>query len=74
MTVYENLEMGGFTVRGQGALAGCIDEVFDFFPVLKERKKQLAGTMSGGEQQMLALEDKSRKLINNKKIKKIFLF
>ena len=52
MTVEENLELGGFARIGESAdIAG----IFDLFPILEERKKQLAGTLSGGEQQMLAI-------------------
>ena len=54
MTVLENLEMGGFT-RPDKEIAGSIDEMFQRFPRLKEREKQIAGTLSGGEQQMLAM-------------------
>ena len=54
MTVRENLEMGGFT-RPKGEIAGSMDEMFQRFPRLKEREKQVAGTLSGGEQQMLAM-------------------
>ncbi len=53
MTVEENLEMGAFT-DGKDMAANMAD-VFERFPRLKERKKQLAGTLSGGEQQMLAV-------------------
>ncbi|HNB03310.1 MAG TPA: ABC transporter ATP-binding protein [Methanoregulaceae archaeon] len=52
MTVEENLELGGFSKR-EGIVAP--EEIFKFFPIFKERKKQLAGTLSGGEQQMLAI-------------------
>jgi len=52
MTVEENLELGGFSKR-EGIVAP--EEIFKFFPILNERKKQLAGTLSGGEQQMLAI-------------------
>ena len=55
MTVRENLEMGGFLLKGSQILAERLDMVFHLFPVLSEREKQLAGTMSGGEQQMLAV-------------------
>jgi branched-chain amino acid transport system ATP-binding protein len=55
MTVLENLEMGAFTRRDVGAIRSDIDRVYDMFPRLKERAKQKAGTMSGGEQQMLAM-------------------
>ena len=54
MTVRENLEMGGFT-RPDKEIEGSIDEMFQRFPRLKEREKQIAGTLSGGEQQMLAM-------------------
>ena len=54
MTVQENLEMGGFT-RPAGEIADSIADVYDRFPRLKERFKQSGGTLSGGEQQMLAM-------------------
>ncbi len=54
MTIVENLQMGAF-VRSDGEVAADIDKVFGIFPRLKERAAQLAGTMSGGEQQMLAM-------------------
>lgn len=54
LTILENLRMGGFN-REYSTLEKGYDEVFDLFPILKERAKQLAGTLSGGEQQMLAL-------------------
>jgi branched-chain amino acid transport system ATP-binding protein len=53
-TVRENLEIGAFT-RPKGTLGAAIDYVFSMFPRLKERHKQYAGTLSGGEQQMLAI-------------------
>ncbi len=59
MTVLENLELGGFSRRRAGesraALMNTMEEVFALFPRLKERLPQLAGTMSGGERQMLAV-------------------
>jgi branched-chain amino acid transport system ATP-binding protein len=55
MTVLENLEMGAFTRRDTPAIRSDIDRVYELFPRLKEREKQKAGTMSGGEQQMLAI-------------------
>ncbi len=55
MTVLENLEMGAFTITDRVAVASAIEYVFGLFPRLAERRGQLAGTMSGGEQQMLAL-------------------
>ena len=54
MTVEENLEMGAFTQPNAGVDAD-LEKVFDQFPRLKERRKQIAGTLSGGEQQMLAM-------------------
>ncbi|MBW2521531.1 MAG: ABC transporter ATP-binding protein, partial [Deltaproteobacteria bacterium] len=57
MTVQENLVLGGYvlTKRDKKDIIHEMDHVFELFPVLKERKKQLAGTLSGGEQQMLAM-------------------
>ena len=55
MTVDENLEMGAYTSRGARGYADRLDRVFTLFPRLKERRKQKAGTFSGGEQQMLAI-------------------
>jgi branched-chain amino acid transport system ATP-binding protein len=54
MSVEENLDMGAFTVRG-GNLEADKEMVFEQFPRLKERRRQIAGTLSGGEQQMLAM-------------------
>lgn len=54
MTVRENLEMGGYT-RPAAEIDGSLENVFSRFPRLKEREKQIAGTLSGGEQQMLAM-------------------
>lgn len=55
MTVEENLLLGAFTARRAGDLAARMDGVFDLFPRLRERRAQLAGTLSGGEQQMVAV-------------------
>jgi len=55
MTVQENLEMGGFLMKDKEILAQRMQTVYEMFPILKERTKQLAGTLSGGEQQMLAI-------------------
>ena len=55
MTVEENLEMGAFSRRASRKLASRLDEVYTLFPRLKERRRQAAGTFSGGEQQMLAI-------------------
>ena len=65
MSVLENLEMGGFMLPDKQTLQGKIDEVFDFLPRLKERANQLAETMSGGEQQMLAI---GRALMSNPRL------
>jgi branched-chain amino acid transport system ATP-binding protein len=55
MTVLENLEMGAYHRNDRSEIRRDMDRVFDLFPRLKERTKQEAGTMSGGEQQMLAI-------------------
>ncbi|MGE0848237.1 MAG: ABC transporter ATP-binding protein [Hyphomicrobiaceae bacterium] len=55
LTVEENLEMGALLPRARGAMAETMREVFAMFPRLAERRNQAAGTMSGGEQQMLAI-------------------
>ncbi|MBV9690172.1 MAG: ABC transporter ATP-binding protein [Ktedonobacteraceae bacterium] len=55
MTVLENLEMGAFTRRDRAEIKADMERVYEIFPRLKERLKQVAGTMSGGEQQMLAM-------------------
>ena len=55
MTILENLEMGRYTRRTEPGWDEELDRVFGLFPVLRERRHQLAGTMSGGEQQMLAI-------------------
>lgn len=55
MTVYENLEMGAFTNRAKENFAANLERVYEMFPRLKERLNQESGTMSGGEQQMLAV-------------------
>jgi branched-chain amino acid transport system ATP-binding protein len=55
MTVAENLELGAMTRSGRSAIAADVDRVFTYFPRLKERRAQQAGTLSGGEQQMLAI-------------------
>ena len=54
MTVQENLEMGAFTQKG-GETQQDLEKIYALFPRLKERLKQMAGTLSGGEQQMLAM-------------------
>ncbi len=55
LTVLENLQMGAFTRRDKGEVAETLKMVYERFPRLEERKKQVAGTLSGGEQQMLAM-------------------
>lgn len=55
LTVLENLKMGAFIRKDRQGINRDIDQVFRYFPRLEERKKQLAGTLSGGEQQMLAI-------------------
>src|SRR5215211_5025202 len=55
MTVRENLDLGAFLRRDGGSVARDLDRVYELFPRLEEREKQKAGTMSGGEQQMLAM-------------------
>ena len=55
LTVYENLEMGAFPLEDRSAIAEQLEKVYHLFPRLKERHNQYAGTLSGGEQQMLAI-------------------
>jgi branched-chain amino acid transport system ATP-binding protein len=55
MTVLENLEVGAYAAAARAVAAQTLDEVFALLPVLAERRKQVAGSMSGGEQQMLAI-------------------
>ncbi|MDA8229499.1 MAG: ABC transporter ATP-binding protein [Desulfitobacterium hafniense] len=55
MTVMENLELGAFLRKDKGEIKKDIEKVFELFPRLNERKGQLSGTLSGGEQQMLAM-------------------
>ena len=65
MTVAENLEMGAYIRNDKDGIQASVKEVFERFPRLKERRRQLAGTLSGGEQQMLAV---GRALMSNPKI------
>ncbi|MDY5540903.1 MAG: ABC transporter ATP-binding protein [Lachnospiraceae bacterium] len=65
MTVAENLEMGAYIKNNRDEIQEKMKEVFERFPRLKERRKQLAGTLSGGEQQMLAV---GRALMSSPKI------
>jgi branched-chain amino acid transport system ATP-binding protein len=55
MTVMENLDMGAYTRRDKVGIAADLERVFGLFPRMSERRKQVAGTLSGGEQQMLAI-------------------
>ena len=55
ITTEENLRLGAYTVKGSKAIADAMDRVYGYFPRLKERRNQQAGTLSGGEQQMLAV-------------------
>ncbi len=55
LTVYQNLNMGAYTKRDKDAFSKNLEMVYEKFPRLKERRNQLAGTLSGGEQQMLAM-------------------
>jgi len=55
MTVLENLEMGAYIERDPARVAAALEQVYALFPILAERRKQQAGTLSGGEQQMVAI-------------------
>ena len=57
MTIYENLEMGASSKAAKAAKKDTIERIYNWFPKLKDRKNQLAGTLSGGEQQMLAFPE-----------------
>jgi branched-chain amino acid transport system ATP-binding protein len=65
LTVEENLYLGGYRKAARAVIGGNLDFVFETFPVLKERRKQLAGSMSGGEQQMVAV---ARAMMSDPKI------
>jgi branched-chain amino acid transport system ATP-binding protein len=65
MSVRENLELGAYLRRDADGIGRDLDRVYDLFPRLKERERQKAGTMSGGEQQMLAI---GRALMANPKL------
>lgn len=65
LTVYENLLMGAFLERDKSRIKADMEYVYGLFPILKERKNQIAGTLSGGEQQMLAI---SRALMSHPKL------
>ena len=55
LTVYENLYIGGYTLKDEEIFKDRLEFIYSLFPILKERSKQKAGTLSGGEQQMLAI-------------------
>ena len=55
LTVMENLDMGAFLRRDKDGIRGDLDQIFSLFPILAERRGQAGGTLSGGEQQMLAI-------------------
>ena len=55
LTVLENLEMGGYLLQRYAEVERAVEQVYQLFPILRERKAQLASTLSGGEQQMLAI-------------------
>lgn len=65
LSVYENLKLGAFTLSDKKVIEKNLQYVYEHFPRLEERKKQIAGTLSGGEQQMLAM---GRALMSNPKI------
>ena len=65
MTVKENLEMGAYLRKDKKAISQDLEQMYQLFPRLKERTKQQAGTLSGGEQQMLAI---ARGLMSNPKL------
>ncbi len=65
LTVTENLRMGAFVVKDKAVIADRIEQAFEMFPRLKQREQQVAGTLSGGEQQMLAM---SRGLMSDPKV------
>lgn len=65
LSVYENLKMGAYTRKDKAEIEETLEKVYERFPRLKERKNQMAGTLSGGEQQMLAM---GRALMSKPKI------
>lgn len=65
LTVSENLTLGAYTRKDKAEINATLEEVYQRFPILKERQKQIAGTLSGGEQQMLAM---SRALMSHPKL------
>jgi branched-chain amino acid transport system ATP-binding protein len=65
LTVAENLRLGAYTRKDKAEYTQTVNKMFERFPILKERQKQVAGTLSGGEQQMLAM---SRALMSHPKL------
>ncbi len=65
LTVYENLKVGSYLKRARGEAAATLKEIYRLFPILDERKRQTADTMSGGERQMLAI---ARSLMSRPKL------
>ena len=65
LTVLENLKMGYYIKKGRAGFEASLEEMYEHFPILKERSSQIAGTLSGGEQQMLAM---SRALMSRPEI------
>ena len=65
LTVQDNLEMGAYSRRDRAGIRDSLEKVFTLFPRVKERRHQLAGTLSGGEQQMVAI---SRALMSNPRV------
>ena len=65
MTVLENLKMGAYLQRGKAAITATLESIYEHFPILQERSKQRAGSLSGGEQQMLAT---ARALMNRPRL------
>jgi branched-chain amino acid transport system ATP-binding protein len=55
LTIYDNLKAGSYTKRSRRKFKQSLDEIFSSFPILKERQNQIAGSLSGGERQMLAI-------------------
>jgi branched-chain amino acid transport system ATP-binding protein len=65
MTVIENIELGAYCIKNRREIARGLENVYEHFPILKQRRNQIAGTLSGGEQQMLAI---GRALMANPKL------